>query len=165
MEHKAEIEIEFLGRTHSSFAFPDAVKEALRSHCMEEDRDFEVYNMKSYRYSVTFDLFNRKSVQALNYDIQVLASHLQDNCDITNFKANVWTSNDNIDLSQIQVTEAKKPRFNHAMNMSFTVLSDTEDSPSPEEIRTGLQRAFKLCEHDDDELVDRCEIHDTFEIE
>lgn len=77
--------------------------------------------------------------------------------------SNTKGMNIGMDFDNIEVEEVKG--FNHAMNMSFTVISDIEDSPSPEEIRTGLQRAFKLCKDDDDELVDRCEIHDTFEIE
>ena len=56
-------------------------------------------------------------------------------------------------------------RFNHAMNFSFTVFSDSEDKPSPDEIKTGLNRAMRLMERHPEELVERCEIHDTFEVE
>ena len=56
-------------------------------------------------------------------------------------------------------------KFNHAMNFSFTVISDTEDSPSPDEIKAGLIRAIDLMDKYPEELVQRCEIHDTFEIE
>jgi len=130
--------------------------------------------MKKYTYTCTSNTvwasFDEGEVTAQNRDGALIKAEAEITFNLDRANAALAKLGDGLsismDMDQIEVTEVieKEPVFNHAMNMSFTVLSDTEDSPSPEEIRTGLQRAFKLCKDDDDELVDRCEIHDTFEV-
>ena len=55
--------------------------------------------------------------------------------------------------------------YNHAMNISFTVLSDSDTNPDTGEILKGLLRAIELVKEDPNELLERTEVHDTFEVE
>jgi hypothetical protein len=99
MTHKADVTIEFTGRSHRSFAFAGAVVEALLDFSGDEKRIVEVFNLTGTRSGVSFELFGRKTVQDLNRDIQLLVGYLQKECSVHEFRANVWSSNDNFDAS------------------------------------------------------------------
>lgn len=129
--------------------------------------------MKTYKYSVSTETiwtsFDGGTVKAENYSAACTKAEaeVQYHLDITNkaLAANPETKGITIDISmdQIQVNEVKK--FDHAMNFSFTVLSNSEENPSAAEIRTGLDKALDTLMDDPEELVQRTEIHDTFEIQ
>jgi hypothetical protein len=80
-------------------------------------------------------------------------------------EANPETAGMDIDMNFDEIEIELVKSYNHAMNFSFTVLSDSETAPNQREIRKGLEAAMITLKDDPIELLQRTEIHDTFEIE
>jgi hypothetical protein len=94
--HKADISIEFMGRCHPTFSFAKNIVDNLKEF-NGEDCVVEVFNHTGQRYGVDFTLFSRKSIQHLNWQIILLAAYLKENCSVSEFRANAWSSADHYD--------------------------------------------------------------------
>ena len=102
MIHKADVTIEFTGRCHPTFAFAGNVVNSLLDFSRECEGGgliVEVHNLNPSRSGVIFELCDRKTVQSLNRQIQLLVAYLQKECSVYEFRANVWSSNENFDAS------------------------------------------------------------------
>ena len=76
-------------------------------------------------------------------------------CDIT------YGMTIDINLDNIEVSPKKTPRYDHAMDIGFTVVSNSEDDPSNEEIIAGLERRLKLLKDNPDEIKEATSIYDS----
>lgn len=96
MTHKANVTIGFDSRVPSAFGYSEAIIKTLKDFWGQECQ-VEVFDFIGRRYDVEFTLFSRKSIQHLNWQVQLLVKYLKEHCDVTEFKANAWSSQEYYD--------------------------------------------------------------------